>query len=100
MKKIVVVIVCAVFLTVGRVWAQEAKPVADPATGGVPGNEAAVAGPSDNAENETAVNDEGYGADDEEYYGGEEEAVPAPSNTAQPVLSNAVQALPSNAETK
>ncbi len=100
MKKIVVVIVCAVFLTVGRVWAQEAKPMADPVTGGASGNEAVVAGPSDNAENEAAVNDEGYGADDEEYYGGEEEAVPAPSNTAQPVLSNAVQALPSNAETK
>ncbi len=84
MNKIVVVMVCAVFLTVGRVWAQEAKPVANPAA------------QSDNAENEAAVNDEGYGADDEEYYGSEEDT----SNAAQPVPSNAVQALPSNAETK
>ena len=92
MNKIVAVIVCAIFLTVGRVWAQEAKPMAD----NVQSNEAAVAGQSDNAENEAAVNDEGYGTDDEEYYGSEEDA----SNTAQPVVSNAVQALPSNAETK
>ena len=92
MNKIVVVIVCAVFLTVGRVWAQEAKPMANPAVGG-------VVGPSDNAENEAAVNDEGYGTDDEEYYGSEEDAVNG-SNTAQPVASNAVQALPSNAEAK
>ncbi len=100
MNKIVVVIVCAVFLTVGRVWAQEAKPTANPATGGVQSNEAAVAGQSDNAENEAAVNDEGYGTDDEEYYGSEEDAVTGPSNTAQPVASNAAQALPSNVETK
>ncbi len=84
MNKIVVVIVCAVFLTVGRVWAQEAKPMANPAvggaTGGVQSNEAAVADPSDNAENEAAVNDEGYGTEDEEYYGSEDDGVNAAMN--------------------
>ena len=76
MNKIVVVIVCAVFLTVGRVWAQEAKSV----TNNAQSNEAAVAGQSDNAENEAAVNDEGYGTDDEEYYGSEDDGVNAAMN--------------------
>ncbi|MDO8675909.1 MAG: hypothetical protein Q7K71_07355 [Candidatus Omnitrophota bacterium] len=76
MNKIVVVTVCAVFLTVGRVWAQEAKLMAN----NVQSNEAAVLDPSDNAGDETVANDEGYGTDDEEYYGSEEDMVTPPMN--------------------
>ena len=79
MNKIVAVIVCAVFLTVGRVWAQEAKPLAN----NVQTNEAAVLDPSDNAEDQTVADDEGYGTDDEEYYGSEEDGVAVPMNAGQ-----------------
>ena len=88
MNKIAMTIICVLFLTAGRIWAQGADAMAN----NVVANEVKVAVPvdNDNMENEAAVNDEGYGTDDEEYYGSENDMVNAEANAEEPVVDNAV----------
>ena len=96
MDKIIVVAVCALFLTVGRAWAQDANTAADNA----PANEVRMQVPpdNDNMENE-ALNDEGYGTDDEEYYGSENEMANTQDNAEEALpAANAEEPTPANVD--
>ena len=99
MKKIFVVILGIAILAAGRAWAQEANAAAN----SVQANAVSAPPPvPENMDNQTIVNDEGYGTDDEEYYGSEEDVVNAEANAQataeQPETMNAEQPAPDNAK--
>ena len=104
MNKIFIVILGIVILTAPRAWAQETDAVANKAQVNT-AEQADIAVPPENTDNQNIVNDEGYGTDDEEYYGSEEDAVNAEANaqanadanTAMPEAVNAEGPAPDNA---
>ena len=96
MNKMIVVAICTVVLTAGRVWAQEVNAAAN---GAVAVNMTApvLSDNFDNMENE-ALNDEGYGTDDEEYYGSENDMANTQDDADEALPTDVDEPMPTNAD--